>query len=185
MAEITQELLRELLDYNPETGVLTWKKRDRKWFKTNNAFIVWNSRSTGKEAGCVGHNKATGKKYGHISIFNRLYLKHRIIWIYVTGETPNQIDHIDGNGLNNKLENLRDVTQSGNQRNKRMGKNNTSGVVGVNWVSDMRKWRATIRNDGRLCVIGYFEDIKDACLVRKKAEKERGYHENHGSIRPL
>jgi len=99
----------------------------------------------------------------------------------MTGEWPEkQIDHIDGNPLNNKWDNLRDVTSQENGRNKRILKNNTSGFTGVCWDDVNKKWRAFIRVDRKTIHIGRFTNIQQAIDARKDANIKYGFHENHG-----
>lgn len=158
---LTQDLLLEMFDYNPETGILTNKKRN-------------------KPAGWVKHEKATD--YLSTGINGKHYRVHRIIWIMMTGEIPNTVDHIDGNGLNNKWDNLRNVSITENNRNKRVQKNNKSGVSGVRWNTKANRWIARIStNEGRIH-LGSFILLEDAIAARKAAEITYGYHENHGRI---
>jgi hypothetical protein len=95
------------------------------------------------------------------------------------------IDHEDGNGLNNRWENLRDVTRLENMRNRRKYKNNTSGVVGVVWNKARGKWQVQIKVKGTLIFLGYFVNKDDAIKARKKADIKYGFHKNHGEDRPL
>jgi len=171
-AKLTADRARELLDYDPETGVLRWKK----------------STGAGKkntESGCVF--KGSGdKSYIVVRIDNVLYRAHRVIWLIVHGRwCADQIDHIDGNGLNNRICNLREVTAKVNGMNQRKSSNNTSGTMGVYWSKRRGKWTAAIMVDGVSCHLGYFVKIEDAITARKEAEAFYGFHENHGSERPL
>jgi hypothetical protein len=99
------------------------------------------------------------------------------------GEFPTyQIDHIDGDGLNNRLENLRDVTQLENLRNMTLYRNNTSGRIGVCFVKREGKWCAQIGTKSGSKHLGHFSNFDDAVTARKAAEVELGYHENHGRV---
>jgi len=94
----------------------------------------------------------------------------------MTGEWPcGDVDHKDTDRVNNKWNNLRDVTKSVNSRNKSQHKNNTSGSVGVSWHSKREKWVATIYVEGKQLHLGYFDFKEDAILARMTAEKENGY----------
>lgn len=168
---ITQKRLKELLHYNPETGSLTWK--------------VDKARAkAGDEAGSIRYNRHP--QYREVKIDGAMYMTHRLAWLYIHGDLPeDQIDHIDGNGLNNQLSNLRDVSPFENQRNRRVGKANTSGTMGVTFCSDRGTWRARINTESGRVHLGFFADIKEAIAVRKAAEVEFGYHENHGKIRQI
>jgi hypothetical protein len=98
------------------------------------------------------------------------------------GEFPeDQVDHIDGNGLNNIWTNLRPVTCGENQKNRRKYARNTSGTTGVYWYKQARKWRSLIHNKH----LGLFHNKEDAIAARKAAEVFYNFHENHGTERPL
>jgi len=185
MSELTQEYLKELLHYNPETGILTWKHRQDKWFKNTCYSGRWNKKYAGKEAGCIMVSK-DGKSYKIFSIFKTLYRAHRIAWMYVTGEMPSdQIDHVDGNGLNNKFNNLRDVSNQINGQNTRKNTRNTSGTTGVSWNRHKMKWDAYISVNSRKVNLGRFINKNEAIEARTKASILYGFHNNHGSVRPL
>ena len=107
-------------------------------------------------------------------------------WLYIYGEFPDsEIDHIDGNGLDNKKTNLRSVTHKENAKNAKLCKNNTSGVCGVTWNKKSEKWMAQIKNDGWNLYLGLFEDKFDAICARRSAENRLGYHPNHGRVENL
>jgi len=170
---ITQERLKELLRYCPETGIFTWLHNRR------------GSAGKGAEAGSV-HRNPSGKSYRLLRVCNRLYLTHRLAFLYMLGEFPkDEVDHEDGNGCNNIWTNLRAVTSSTNHKNKRKPTTNTSGTVGVCWYKQTRKWHVKIGHGGRSKSIGYFHDKEDAIAARKAAEVLYGFHENHGTERPL
>jgi hypothetical protein len=112
----------------------------------------------------------------------REYKAHRLIWLLVHKAWPeNQIDHIDGNGLNNRIENLRDVTNAENARNRKKQKNNESGHTGVR--RERGKWRAVIEVSGREIYLGLFINLEEAVAARKAAEAKYGFHANHGKER--
>lgn len=168
---LTQEFIKELLNYDSETGIFTWAKSK-------------GTAKKGKEAGW----EATphGKSYRVIMINGKGYFSHRLAWLYIHGRFPNNdVDHINGNGLDNRIINLRDVTESENLRNMKLSKLNKSGVIGVSWEKLVSKWRADIRIDGKKKFLGFFDDLEDAARVRKDAEIQHGYHPNHGSVRVL
>ena len=122
-----------------------------------------------------------GNVYRYVAYRGVTYLTHRIVWLLVTGKLPeSQVDHIDGNGLNNKLTNLREATNLVNGKNTKKHKNNTSGVMGVGWFRPKNKWRARIYCDGKDTTLGYFDTIEEAIIVRKQAEIQYNYHPNHG-----
>lgn len=163
--ELTQGKLKELLNYDPDTGIFTWKVR-----KAHRVKI-------GDIAGVV--NKDSG--YRQIRIDERLYLAHRLAWLYVHGEFPkNETDHINHKRDDNRICNLRDVTQVENFQNKTMNKANKSGFNGILWVEKDKRWCVQIGFNGRTKYLGYFKDIEDAIQCRKEANIKHGYHPNHG-----
>jgi hypothetical protein len=90
------------------------------------------------------------------------------------------IDHINGDPLDNRPENLRDVPASANARNAAVGKNNKSGVIGVRFHAPSGKWRAQIKHNYRARFLGSFPTKAEAIEARQKAEAEFGFHANHG-----
>ena len=167
-----QDELKAILLYSKKTGDFTWKERR-------------GSRAAkGSVAG--SEHRHRGKKYWRIRLNKKIYYAHRLAWLYVNGEFPElEIDHIDGNGLNNSWSNLREVTRTENNRNKRLCNNNTSGVTGVHWFKASKKWQAQIRYEGKSVHLGYFKYKEEAIKVRRQAEIDYGYHDNHGTDRPL
>ena len=157
-------LLRELLDYDAETGNFIWKPRQRGMFRSDNAFSTWNSRYSGKVAGYV-------RPAGHLAIAvgHSQYRAHRLAWLYVHGEpVPDVIDHIDHDKLNNRFINLRSATKSENGANMRMRNANRSGVKGVGVFRNGR-FRARIMLHGRDHHLGYFATLEEAAKARYDA----------------
>ena len=163
---ITKDLLHELYSYSD--GKI-FHKRETKGNIINNS-----------EVGYVDNHKHLF--YRKTKINRRCYKVHHLIWIMHYGDIPKDkvIDHIDGNGLNNNIDNLRLVTQADNTKNARLYKNNKSGYQGVSWYKNRDMWRVSIGNNGTQETIGYFEDLNEAIEARKKKEIEYGYHKNHG-----
>jgi hypothetical protein len=167
---ITQERLKELFHYNPDTGVFTWK-------------ASWKKVEAGTEAGSTFQHGRT--RYSRIGMDGAHYLAHRLAWLYVHGSFPEgQTDHIDGDGLNNRIDNLRDVSHRENQKNRRLNCNNKSGFTGVHFDKSAGKWSARICTEHGSKFLGLFKDIEGAVEARRAAAVEHGYHENHGKIRP-
>ena len=160
---IDQEALNSLFEYNSSTGILTRKA------KTN------DSQSIGEAIGCLRDDGYLGTK-----IFNKSELVHRIIWKMENGTDANNIDHINGLKSDNRIENMRSVTHHENMKNKRKGKNNKSGAVGVNWLDRTKKWVASIRVNKKTIHLGSFVLFHEAVNARKIAEVAYGFHENHG-----
>jgi hypothetical protein len=171
---LTQEELKRLLHYDPETGVFTWNVKRSNKVKI---FSVAGSTQT------MSHNKKT---YIRIKIHNKKYFAHRLAHLYITGYWPeDQIDHIDGNGINNKWCNLRSVNISENMRNYKKPITNTSGICGVSWDSSAMKWSSYIHVNNKQIKLGRFSNMLDASCARKSAEIKYGFHKNHGSDRSL
>lgn len=176
------EDLRKVLAYDPETGALTWKSRPVEMFDeglrgADVSCTAWNGRHNGKPAltAVDGDNYLRGK------IFGRRYFAHRVAWAIFHGEWPSgQIDHINGIRDDNRIANLRVVTQAENLRNQRQRRDNTSGRVGVVWRRDAGKWQAAINHNGRRLHLGLFTDFSAASAARDEAERAHGYHQNHG-----
>jgi len=113
----------------------------------------------------------------------RLYLAHRLIWTMEHDAIPTgmEVDHKDHDGTNNRLSNLRLVSSSGNKKNRRIGRRNTSGSMGVYWSEPLGKWYAQIWSDGTHHYLGTFCDFDEAVSARKRAESHLGFHRNHGN----
>lgn len=172
----TQELLRQLLDYDPETGVLTWKVRPLEMFPAGHHARSWNTKNAGHPALSILGTK--GYLAGNILGFRMR--SHRAIWVWVTGQYPDQIDHIDGDRTNNKWLNLRNVTGFENQKNMARSARNSSGVIGVHWKQSHQKWTASIRGAGKNKTIGQFDHFEEAVAARATANIQYGFHSNHG-----
>lgn len=174
--EITQDLLDELLSYDEDTGLLYWKKRDRRFFNHDRACNAWNSRFDGTIAGYdnVHHG------YSNLQIFGTLYRSHRIIWLLVHGEWPDQIDHINGVKTDNSLKNLRNVGYYENVRNRRLSSRNKSGLMGVRYDESRKRWTVTLGGSEGSSWLGSYGDLFEAACVRKSAENRNNFHKNHG-----
>lgn len=153
--ELTAEKLRELLHYDKESGIFTWKVRTS------------SSVKVGDVAG-----RQNGDGYRLISVQSRDYLAHRLAWLYVHNSWPkDQLDHINRIRTDNRMANLREVTNKQNQQNRSKSSHNTSGHPGVSWHKQRSKWQATITHNYKLIHLGYFENLEDAVAARKAAEK--------------
>lgn len=168
--QMTFEQANAVLNYDPLTGVLTWKV----------------GRPKAKAGAVVGNVMTTqdGKKYLQFMALGTMYLVHRVVFLLMTGDfPPEEVDHRDGNGLNNVWTNLRAVSRTENARNHKRSKHNTSGCRGVGKTRN--GWWAYIYVNRRRISVGHFRDKEEAIAARKKAERDLGYHQNHGSDRPL
>ncbi|TIN80725.1 HNH endonuclease [Mesorhizobium sp.] len=176
-----QAVLQALLTYDPLTGELTWRPRPSTFFENGKGYgervaASWNNKFAGKPAFNTPTN--TGHLKGRL--FRTEYLAHRVIWKLVHGEEPDQIDHDNGDGANNRLKNLKSVPHVENQHNMKRSIRNKSGVVGVCWVSKERRWLASIHVGRKNIALGYFKDFGGAVSARLDAEREHGFNENHG-----
>jgi len=152
------EELKEYLDYNPDTGILTWIKQPI------------NTVEVGQEAG-----SKNSKGYIEIKFKGERYLAHRIAYYMYHGVDPleNLVDHEYGGESNNKINNLRLASNSQNQMNHiNLRSDNTSGVTGVSWAKDKKKWHSTICRDGVHINLGHFTNKEDAIQARKEGEKK-------------
>ena len=149
---ITVELLNELFEYS--FGNLYWK-------------IKKGSR------GLIGSQAGTKNANGYlvVTINNKKYLVHRLIYFIHNKSMPKIIDHIDNNKTNNFIENLREATESQNRYNSLVGKRNVSGVKGVSWHNTHKKWRANICVNRKQIQLGSFEKKEDAISAIKDARK--------------
>lgn len=125
---------------------------------------------------------AENSGYRHGMAFGTKIRANRAAWAITHGYWPNLvIDHINQNSLDDRLENLREVSKSENARNARLPSDNTSGVIGVSFCKKSGSWRAYINARSELLNLGFFRDKSDAILARRNAEIEMGYSVNHGS----
>jgi len=172
--KITQETLLDLIDYDKDTGFVYWKTRPLKYFENEKKRDWWNRKYAGKKVGAIGWDG-----YIHCNIFKRHFIVHRLIWVLVYGIEPNKIDHINGIRHDNRIANLRNVSESENAQNTGISKRNKSGVLGVSWATKYGWWQVTIGGK----YVGISKDLDEAIAMRKLAERDAGYHENHGQKR--
>ena len=157
---LTYETVNDLIRYDPDTGVVTWKRRDH-----GAHMHSFNYMRAGKPAGSLS-------QWGYIKIKlrGRMYLAHRLGWLLTTGSWPaSMLDHIDGNGLNNRFNNLRLATACQNRANSKVSVTNTSGAKGVSWNSQRRKWHAQICCEGRILYLGCFDELEMAANAYQDA----------------
>lgn len=144
---LTQERLREVLSYDPITGIWPWVKRPSPCSRVR----------PGDVAGSVFVTESVGP-YLRIQLDGVSYFAHRLAWFWMTGEWPNPgCDHEDTDGENNRWGNLRLANQSQNGANRGLFKNNTSGWKGVSWASCVDKWYAGIKVGGKSKNLGYYD----------------------------
>ena len=154
---LTQEYLKSQLDYNPDTGLFIWLV-DKKANKVK-----------GKIAGSERKDK-----YFHIKLNKKMYLSHRLAFLYVYGYIPDIIDHINGNPSDNRICNLREATYSQNGCNSKIPNTNISGVKGISWHKQNKKWQASIKINKKFIYLGTYNTVEEAADIIKKARQK--YH---------
>lgn len=162
------ETLRDSLDYCPESGRFSWK--------------VGRGRARrGDLAGCVAKNNR-GYAWVQIRLLGKLYSAHRLAWLHFYGEMPRgEIDHVNGDATDNRIQNLREVTHAENSRNQPMKSSNASGVTGVYWEQRTRKWRGEVKVDGQKFRVGRFANIDDAASAVTRFRADKGFSPRHGA----
>jgi hypothetical protein len=181
---IEQDALKLLLTYNPETGIFTWNKREVSKVTPNKRGVnVFNSLYAGDEAGNINYTPRSKTPYLHIQILGKTYKAHRLAFIYMEGQAPEEVDHKDHNGLNNKWSNLRASNNRDNSKNLPKQKSNKTGVIGVNWHKSAKKWQArAVNHDGVRVDLGRHDNFEDAVKARREHEIKFGYYENRGGL---
>lgn len=184
MAEFSYTQVCRLLNYDPLSGALTWRHRSVEDFdgpavNPERRAKSWNMRLALKPA--FTHINRHGYYCGQI--FATQLLAHRVVWLLHYGKWPDgQIDHVNHVRLDNRIENLRCVTNRTNSQNQKLRRTNSSGVTGVYWIARDRSWKASISDSGALIQLGYFSTFEAAVMARKAAEASLGYHQNHGTV---
>lgn len=174
--------IANLVNYDQFTGAMTWKPRDTskprsKW---------WNTRFAGKKCGALNDQGYQQVNYYDPNTGARLSFKaHRIAWFIVHGRLPDgDIDHINQNRSDNRIENLRDVSRSINQRNSSLRSTNRSGVSNVWWNRQEGKWQAGVGVNNKKHYIGLYSDLDEAEKAVKAFREQNGFTANHGRKRP-
>jgi citrate synthase len=156
---ITQKELKEMLHYEPDTGVFTWK-----------VYRAWNSDIDD----IAGTLRPDG--YIKIGINNKSYLAHRLAWLYMTGEFPtSDTDHKYRDRSDNRWKHLRDITRSFNNINASIHNNNTSTITGISRDKCSNKWRASITINRKAINLGRYINFTDAVQARYDAEIKYGF----------
>ena len=154
--QVTAERLRELFHYDPETGLFTRK-------------VLCGRHKPGTIAGTPWDGRV------RIQVDGKLYLAHRLAWLHQTGFWPlDQLDHMDGDGANNRFSNLRECSNRQNMQNTGRYRTNTSGLIGVSWCKAKKKWQAGITVNYRRIALGMFDTPEEAHQEYLKAK--RGLH---------
>lgn len=171
--------LNECFSYEKSRGVLIWKNRPLEHFDSSSKRNRINSRTSGKIAGCF----CTKNKYILVGLDSNFYRAHRLIWKICTGFDPTgEIDHINGDRSDNRIDNLRDVSSSENHRNKSIRIGRKIKIMGVYFCEKSNKWYSQIYENGKNIHLGRFSCFLDACCARKSAELKYNYHKNHNRV---
>ena len=167
--ELTQQRLKFLLHYDQNTGIFTWIRPYCRGIKPHDVagYTDWSN----------------GNQYRRITIDGHKYRAGRLAFMYMIGRWPHpNVAYNSHDKLDNSWFNLYEATTQGNQRNRKLGKNNTSGTIGVTWCEKTANYNAYITIKYNNINLGYFDNIGDAICARKAAEKTAGFHKNHGKL---
>jgi len=183
-ARVSPEVMRQLVQYEPDTGRMFWLRRSERWFKDGRQSAahncaIWNGKYAGLEA--MNYRKAgsssTGGGYLVGNMMGRVYRSHHVAFVLFYGRWPTlDIDHINRVRTDNRITNLREVTRSENLRNVGSRANSTSKVRGVCWAKERSQWNARINTGERYKNLGYFDDERDAIAARLNAEAKYWGH---------
>jgi hypothetical protein len=175
--------IRECLDYDPDTGVFTWRERPRSHFVSNRGWGTWNARYARKIAGWR-HVVKRGEVYWMLTLNDKAVLAHRIAWLMTYDEdpAPSEIDHIDGSPLNNRIDNLRLATRQQQTFNRRARTHSATGARGITVGPNGRSYHARITIDGIVHQLGTFHTISEASdAYQSAARKMHGdFHREEG-----
>lgn len=170
MLELRYEEVARLFTYGRETGVLYWRIKDRNTIRHNYV---------------AGSNKGTNDGYRRVGIKGKIYQEHRIIMMLCFGHIPEnaKIDHINHVRDDNRLVNLRFVTQGENLKNQSVSSKNTSGVTGVYFSKARKKYIAQIKANRQVHYLGCYNTLEEAAAARAEANLKFNFHNNHGKGR--
>jgi hypothetical protein len=181
---INADTLRKIISYNPKTGEMSWKTRLPSTFSNSpkkSADVkcrVFNKTFAGKPA--LSHKANHGYFQGNIS--GKLVYAHRAAWAIYYGEWPHGIiDHINGDGFDNRIENLRDTSQKMNMRNRVKSQKNSSKHVGIRMAPSGR-WIAVLGLRPKALYLGTFDTQEEAIAARIAAEKTHGFTKRHCKV---
>ncbi|AUR82102.1 hypothetical protein NVP1021C_39 [Vibrio phage 1.021.C._10N.222.51.F9] len=178
--QLTQSQLKQLLHYNPETGVFTWLPRPETMFASKAAYKCWNAKYPHKKAGSIDTTNRVN--YIRIVIHNKTYAAHKLAFLYMENRIPDvKVTHVDLDTLNNSWGNLKESTDLEVQSNRKLTSGSKSGVLGVK-IKKNGKYEVCIRKNSKYMYIGCFSDFFEAVCARKSAEKKHQFHTSHGRV---
>lgn len=167
--ELSQESLKSVLDYYPETGEFLWREKP----ELRHYDVGWNKCFAGKRAGCnSGRYQAIRLPDG------KLYRSHRLAWLYIHGWLPDIIDHINRDRMDNRIANLRPADKLTNGANRGPNRNCRSGVKGVSWSEQRQKWEWSVKR-GDVRIRG-----RSATLEEAKAAHDKAAYDLYGEYAP-
>lgn len=159
---LTQSRLKELLHYDPSTGIFTYKV-------TRARMVV------GAIAGAMDNG------YIRIKIDHKSYRAHRLAFLYILGDFPVAVDHKNQDRSDNRFENLRPANNSINAKNYTKRADNRSGMTGVHFDNPTQKWRAQIMVNNKKIYLGGYDTKHEAINAREVANIKYSFHQNHGN----
>jgi len=174
-----REFLLTRFRYEPETGILYWRE------KSSNGDVCtqqWNTRHAGKEAGTIKRTKRADHCYRQVSVNKIVYPAHRLIFKMQTGLTPDEVDHLDRDALNNRWFNLRDCSHASNMKNLTLRYNNRSGYTGV-VANGKGRFIAQVGHQNKMIKLGLFDTAEQANTAVKLKRAELGYNATHGEAK--
>ena len=176
------EKIRDFLDYDACTGDFTWRRMSPKHFTQGVRTPEQKCRMfNARYAGSPAFTAINGHGYKSGSYRSNRVTAHRMAWAWVFGKEPSgDIDHINGDRADNRIENLREVSRLQNSRNMGISKRNKSGIVGVRYNPARTRWEADIRVERKLVFLGRFKCLGRAIAARREASLQYGFHPNHG-----
>jgi len=153
-------------------------------FTYEDGILYWKKPRTGVVVGAPVGSIDTSTGYNRTSLYGKKIYVHQLVWALHNGGLPTkEIDHINHNKLDNRIENLREVSHKENGKNQSLSKNNTSGYSGVCWYKSRSNWAVSIKVDGANKFLGYFNRLEDAVAAKQKANAMYGFHFNHDKKR--
>lgn len=164
------EVLRQLLNYDPETGKLCWKERPLEMFASESHCKTWNTRYACKEAGRLKYDG-----YVIVRIFGHDYRGHRVAWAVHCGRWPHEgmdIDHVNLVRSDNRIANLREATRSQNKMNQPAHADSMSGLKGISRCLRDNKWKAHIQISGKRTFLGRFQTPEEAHEAYRRASEQ-------------